>query len=56
MSSIIALSVAVLLGYLAQRFGICMVRATRDTLKGDPRLFVAILLSGAWVWLYSFLE
>jgi len=28
-----------------------MVRATRNTLKGDPTLLVAILLSGAWIWL-----
>ena len=43
------------MGYTAQRFGICLVNATRRTLKGDPRLLVAILLSGAWVWLYSIL-
>ena len=53
MNSLIALSATVLLGYVAQRFGICMVRATRNTLRGNPTLLVAILLSGAWVWLYS---
>jgi len=53
MNAIIALSATVLMGYIAQRFGICMVRATRNTLKGDPTLLVAILLSGAWIWLYS---
>ena len=53
MNFIIALSATVLMGYIAQHFGICMVRATRNTLKGDPTLLVAILLSGAWIWLYS---
>ena len=53
MNTIIALIATFLLGYTAQRFGICMVRATRNTLKGNPNLLVAILLSGAWVWLYS---
>ena len=53
MTAVIALSVTVLLGYIAQRCGICMVRATRNTLKGDPVLLVAILLSGVWVWLYA---
>lgn len=55
MNSLIILSAALLMGYTAQRFGICLVNATRRTLKGDPRLLVAILLSGAWVWLYSIL-
>ena len=30
-----------------------MVRATRETLKGDPTLLVAVLLSGAWIWICS---
>jgi len=53
MSHTIAILAALILGYLAQRLGICMVRATRATLKGSPALLIAILLSGAWIWLYS---
>lgn len=53
MDALIALSATVLLGYIAQHFGICMVLATRNALKGEPTLLVAVLLSGAWVWLYS---
>ena len=55
MNLLLILSAAVLMGYAAQRSGICLVNATRRTLKGDPRLLVAILLSGVWVWLYSIL-
>ncbi|MDB4512329.1 hypothetical protein N9060_02585, partial [Arenicella sp.] len=49
---IIAMSAIMILGYLAQYFGICMVRATQNTLRGDPTLLFAILFSGAWVWFY----
>lgn len=53
MNIIIAISAVLILGYLAQRIGICMVKATRLTLMGNPTLLFAILLSGAWIWLYS---
>ena len=48
----IAIAAIMTLGYLAQYFGICMVRATQNTLNGDPTLLFAVLFSGAWVWFY----
>ena len=49
---IIAMFAIMTIGYLAQYFGICMVVATQNTLRGDPVLLVAVLFSGAWVWFY----
>lgn len=45
-----ALMLAVLLGYLAQSTGLCMVRGIKEWLGGNPMFMLAILLSGVWAW------
>ncbi|BBB24682.1 YeeE/YedE thiosulfate transporter family protein [Amphritea japonica] len=45
-----ALLLAVLLGYLAQSTGLCMVRGIKEWLGGNPMFMLAILLSGVWAW------
>lgn len=44
-----------LVGLLAHGLGICLVRAVRKTLDGQPSLLVAIMMSGLWVGAYSVL-
>lgn len=50
---ILAILAISLLGFIAQRLGICLVRATREALQGSAWFLFAILLSGLWVWVYS---
>lgn len=49
----IGIMCATLVGLLAHRVGICLVRAVKQTLKGQPGLLAAILMSGLWVGAYS---
>ncbi len=40
-----------LLGYMAQQVGLCMVRGVSELLNGRPYFIMAILSSGAFVWI-----
>ena len=53
--SIIGLICVTLVGLLAHNLGICLVRAVRKTLDGQPSLLAAIMMSGLWVGAYSVL-
>lgn len=53
--SVIGLISVMLVGLLAHRLGICLVRAVKFAIKGQPSLLVAILMSGLWVGAYSVL-
>lgn len=53
--SVIGLLCVTLVGLLAHRVGICLVRAVKLTLSGQPSLLAAILMSGLWVGVYSVL-
>ena len=53
---IITLGLVLLLGYLAQSIGLCMVRGVNEWRKGKPEFLLAILFSGVFAWvstLYS---
>jgi len=47
------LSVAVIIGYLAQRTGLCMIRGVTEFRAGKPTLLLAMLSCGFCVWLYA---
>lgn len=49
----IAILAITVIGFIAQRIGLCMVSGTREAMQGRPGLLIAILLSGFWVWAYS---
>ena len=44
-----------LIGFIAHRVGICLVKAVKQLLDGQPSLLLAILMSGLWVGAYSVL-
>ena len=45
-----------IIGYIAQRIGICLIRGIGQAIDGDPALLLAILLSGCWLWIYFFVS
>ena len=47
---IVALIFIVILGYLAQKTGLCMVRGVNEAVAGKPLFLLAILLSGSFAW------
>lgn len=49
----VTLVLAVLLGWLAQRTGLCMVRAVQGLRMWRPGLLLTILGCGAWFWMIS---
>ena len=53
--SVIGILCVTLIGLLTHRVGICLVRAVKQTLNGEPSLLAAILMSGLWVGAYSVL-
>lgn len=53
---IFVLGLVLILGYLAQSIGLCMVRGVNEWKHGKPEFIIAILLSGVLAWvafLYS---
>lgn len=50
----VGLLLAGLMGYLAQSIHMCLVRAVNEWRVGRPTLILAILLSGAWLWVAIF--
>ena len=52
MTIVLALLIVTIIGFIAQRIGLCMVKATNQALGGDLNLLVAILMSGSWLWVY----
>ena len=53
--SIIGLACVTVVGLLASRLGICLVRSVKLAMNGRPSLLAAILMSGLWVGAYSVL-
>lgn len=53
--SIIGLICVTLVGLLTHSLGICLVRAVKKAMNGQPSLLAAILMSGLWVGAYSVL-
>ncbi|WP_231569007.1 YeeE/YedE thiosulfate transporter family protein [Photobacterium gaetbulicola] len=51
MQSILTIFLAMMLGYLAQRTGLCMVRAVHELIARRPAFLLAILCCGFWYWL-----
>ena len=51
LQSVIAILLAVLVGLLAQRTGLCMVRGVSELLERRPSFLLAILCCGFWYWL-----
>ncbi|MGF1734522.1 YeeE/YedE thiosulfate transporter family protein [Photobacterium satsumensis] len=49
--SIVAILLAILVGYLAQRTGLCMVRGVHELIARRPAFLLAILCCGFWYWL-----
>ena len=47
-----ALLVAMLLGYMAQDTGLCLVRGVNEAKSGRPALLASILLCGVMLWLF----
>ncbi|MGF1832909.1 YeeE/YedE thiosulfate transporter family protein [Photobacterium sanguinicancri] len=50
-ASIISVFLALAVGYLAQRTGLCMVRGTHELWAKRPAFLLTILLCGFWFWL-----
>ncbi|RBP53537.1 YeeE/YedE thiosulfate transporter family protein [Arenicella xantha] len=48
----ISLLIIAVIGFIAQRIGICLIRGVGQALDGDSALLLAILLSGCWLWVY----
>lgn len=48
----ILLSVAAVIGYLAQRTGLCMIRGVMELRAGRPTLLLAMLFCGIGVWAF----
>lgn len=48
----ILLSVATVIGYLAQRTGLCMIRGVMELRAGRPTLLLAMLFCGICVWAF----
>ena len=46
------MSVAGIIGYLAQRSGLCMIRGVMELRAGRPTLLLAMLLCGVCVWAF----
>ncbi|WP_044621150.1 YeeE/YedE thiosulfate transporter family protein [Photobacterium gaetbulicola] len=51
MQVIFAIFLAMVLGYLAQRTGLCLVRAVHELIARRPAFLLAILCCGFWYWL-----
>lgn len=51
----VALSLAAVLGYLAQTTGLCMVRGMKEWMVGRPGFMAAILCSGVLAWVSGLL-
>ena len=51
LQSVIAVFLAALVGFLAQRTGLCMVRGVSELLDRRPSFLLAILCCGFWYWL-----
>lgn len=52
LTATLALVIIATIGFIAQRVGICLVKASDQALRGDPALLLAILMSGCWLWVY----
>lgn len=48
----LAVPVALLLGYMAQDTGLCLVRGVNEAKVGQPAMLASILLSGVLLWLF----
>lgn len=48
----LSMSVAGIIGYLAQRSGLCMIRGVTEFRAGKPTLLLAMLTCGVCVWLF----
>ena len=55
MSLVFSLLIIAIIGFIAQRVGICLVNAVAKTVDGKPALLLAILMSGCWLWAYFLL-
>ncbi|MEM7358781.1 MAG: YeeE/YedE thiosulfate transporter family protein [Pseudomonadota bacterium] len=53
--SLIGIVCVTLIGFIAHRVGICLVRAVKLLIEGQANLLLAILMSGLWVGAYSVL-
>ena len=45
-----------IIGYIAQRIGICLIKGIGQAIGGNPALLLAIMLSGCWLWVYFFVS
>ena len=52
---VIGIASVTLIGFIAHRIGLCLVKAVGQALDRNPSLLVAILMSGVWVGAYSVL-
>ena len=54
--TLIPFLIIIVIGYIAQRIGICMIKGVGKALDGDPALLLAIFVSGCWLWVYFLLS
>ena len=50
---LLALPIALLLGFMAQDTGLCLVRGVNEAKNGQPAMLASILLCGVMLWLFT---